>query len=64
MLDAAEEIRSRLDAIDASVQECRAALDIVDDGDPTAAEELRTEVDVMAEHVAALKNAATPPTLG
>lgn len=62
-MDAAEEIRSRLDAIDASVQECRAALDIVDDGDPTAAEELRTEVDVMAEHVAALKTAATPPTL-
>jgi hypothetical protein len=59
-------MRERLDALQAAVEECRAALDTVAEGDPTAASELDRQVELMAEHVAALKavTGAAPPAAG
>lgn len=50
-----EEVRARLDSIAERLREARAAADVIDEGDPSAAEELNAELDGMAEDVAALK---------
>jgi hypothetical protein len=59
-----DDMRRRLDALQEGIEECRAALDTVAEGDPTAISELDRQVDLMAEHVAALKAAtgAAPPS--
>jgi hypothetical protein len=49
------EVRSRLDSIAASLREAQAAADVMAEGDPSAAEELGSELDAMAEDIAALK---------
>lgn len=63
MQEGVDDMRRRLDALQEGVEECRAALDVVAEGDPTAVSELDRQVDLMAEHVAALKAAtgAGPP---
>ena len=50
-----DEVRSRLDSIEARLREARAAADVMAEGDPSAAEELSGELDGMAEDLAALK---------
>jgi len=50
-----EEVRSRLDSIEDRLREARAAADVMAEGDPSAANELSSELDGMAEDVAALK---------
>ena len=50
-----DEVRTRLDSIEARLREARAAADVMDEGDPSAAEELGAELDGMAEDIAALK---------
>lgn len=55
------EIRARLDSIAARVRECEAALEVMAEGDPSAAQELGLEVDGLAEDVAALKAATAGP---
>jgi len=50
-----EEVRSRLDSLEARMREARAAADVMAEGDPSAAEELEGELDGMAEDIAALK---------
>lgn len=50
-----DEVRARLDSIEERLREARAAADVMDEGDPSAAEELSSELDGMAEDVAALK---------
>jgi len=50
-----EEVRDRLDAIDARLREARAAADVIAEGDPSAAGELEAELDGMASEIAALK---------
>jgi hypothetical protein len=49
------EVRSRLDSIAASLREAQAAADVMAEGDPSAAEELGSELDAMAGDIAALK---------
>jgi hypothetical protein len=55
-----DDLRAHLDALQECVEESRAALDTMAEGDPTAAHELDSQVEVMAEHVAALKAASGP----
>jgi len=50
-----EEVRRRLDSLEARVREARAAADVMAEGDPGAASELETELDGMAGDIAALK---------
>lgn len=50
-----DELRARLDSIEARLREARAAAEVMDEGDPSAASELSGELDGMAEDVAALK---------
>jgi len=50
-----DEVRARLDSLDARVREARAAADVMAEGDASAAAELESELDGMAEDVAALK---------
>lgn len=50
-----EEVRTRLQSLDARVREARAAADVMAEGDASAAAELESELDGMAEDVAALK---------
>ena len=50
-----DEVRERLDSIAARLREARAAADVIAEGDPSAAAELETELDGMAEDIAALK---------
>jgi hypothetical protein len=50
-----EEVRNRLDSLEARVREARAAADVMAEGDASAASELEAELDGMAEDVAALK---------
>lgn len=50
-----DEVHARLNSIDARLREARAAAEVMAEGDPTAARELGSELDGMAEHVAALK---------
>ena len=54
-----EDVLSRLAAIEARVQECRAAAQVALEGDPSALEQLDGEVDAMAADVAALKAATS-----
>ncbi len=50
-----DDVRSRLDSIDAHLREARAAADVIAEGDASAAAELEQELDGMAEDIAALK---------
>jgi len=50
-----EEIERQLAAVQEHVEQCRAALATVRDGDPTAMDDLSAEVDAMAAAVAELK---------
>lgn len=59
MTNGVEEIRARLEAIEAHVHESRAAAELIGQGDTSAAAELSREIDAMAEEVAALKAATT-----
>jgi len=47
----------RLDALAAKLEECRAAVLVAEDGDPTALEAMRATVDAMAEDLAVLRAA-------
>lgn len=49
------EVRRRLDSLEARVREARAAADVMADGDPGAASELEAELDGMADDIATLK---------
>ena len=57
-----EEIERHLAAVQEHVEQCRAALAVVREGDPSAMQDLSAEVDAMAEAVAGLK--ATSSTSG
>lgn len=46
---------ARLDALAAKLEECRAALLVADEGDPTALESMRGTVDEMASDLAVLR---------
>lgn len=59
-----DDVRARLDAIEARVAECRAATQVALEGDPSAFEQLDAEVDAMAEDVAALKATTSSGRLG
>ena len=48
---------TRLDALAAKVEECRAAVLVAQEGDPTALEAMRGTVDEMAEDLAVLRSA-------
>lgn len=50
-----DEVRDRLASIDDRLKEARAAADVMAEGDPSAAAELESELDGMAEDIAALK---------
>ena len=50
-----DEVRSRLDSLQARVREARAAAEVMAEGDPGAASELEAELDGMADDIAALK---------
>jgi hypothetical protein len=56
-------IGARLDAIEARLAECRAAVQVAADGDPDALMQLSEEVDAMAKDVAELKAAVSGPGL-
>ncbi len=47
----------RLDALAAKLEECRAAVHVAEEGDPTALEAMRETVDAMAEDLAVLRAA-------
>jgi hypothetical protein len=53
----AADVHARLDAITAKVEECRAAIQVAEEGDPTALEPMRATVDAMAEDLAILRSA-------
>jgi len=55
-----DEVRRRLNSIEAHVREARAAADVIAEGDPSAAAELEAELDGMAEDVGALKAGMAP----
>lgn len=55
---------ARLDALGEKLEECRAALLVADEGDPTAVESMRETVDAMASDIAALRAALGNPPLG
>jgi hypothetical protein len=50
-----EDIERQLDAVQEHVEQCRAALAIAREGDPSAMQDLSAEVDLMAAAVAELK---------
>jgi hypothetical protein len=56
-------ITAKLDAIEARLAECRAAVDVAAEGDPDALTQLSEEVDAMARDVAELKAAVSGPGL-
>jgi hypothetical protein len=56
-------IAAKLDAIEARLGECRAALEVAGDGDPDVLTQLSDEVDAMARDVAELKAAVSGPDL-
>ena len=58
-----EEIERQLAAVQEHVEQCRAALATVRDGDPTAMEDLSAEVDAMAAAVAELKASSSAAPL-
>ena len=49
------EVRSRLESIAEHLREAQAAADVIAEGDPSAAAELESELDGMAEDIATLK---------
>ena len=51
----------RLDALRDRVEECRAAVLVAEEGDPTALESMRATVDAMAEDLAVLRAAVGSP---
>ena len=53
----AADAHDRLDALAARVEECRAAVQVAEEGDPTALEPMRATVDAMAEDLAVLRSA-------
>jgi hypothetical protein len=55
------EIVDRLESLQRRVEEARAAADVIAEGDPTAMAALSSEVDAMAEDVAALKALTVGP---
>ncbi|HEX8103284.1 MAG TPA: hypothetical protein VF533_11775 [Solirubrobacteraceae bacterium] len=55
-----DDVRRRLDSIDAHLREARAAADVIAEGDAGAAAELEAELDGMAEDIAALKAGVSP----
>ena len=59
----AADVHARLDALAAKVEECRAAVLVAEEGDPTALEAMLAAVDAMAEDVAVLRAAAGGPDL-
>ena len=60
MQERLDDLRAHLDVLEAAIEESRAALDTIAEGDPTAASELDAQVEVMAGEVAALKAASAP----
>ena len=58
-----QEIERHLAAVQEHVDQCRAALATVREGDASAMEALSAEVDAMAEAVAELKAASAAPAL-
>ena len=56
-------IAAKLDAIEARLAECRAAVEVAADGDPEALQQLSEEVGAMARDVAELKAAVSGPGL-
>ena len=58
-----EEIERQLAAVQEHVEQCRAALATVRDGDPTAMEDLSADVDAMAAAVAELKASSSAAPL-
>ena len=58
-----QEIERHLAEVQERVDQCRAALATVREGDASAMEALSAEVDAMAEAVAELKAASTAPAL-
>ncbi len=59
----AADAHARLDALTAKVEECRAAVQVAEEGDPTALEPMLAAVDAMAEDVAVLRAAVGGPNL-
>ena len=57
------EIERHLAAVQERVEQCRAALASVREGDASAMEALSAEVDAMAQAVAELKAASSAPSL-
>ena len=55
------EIVDTLDRLGRRIEEARAAAQVIAEGDPTAMAELNSEVDAMAEDVAALKAMTSGP---
>ncbi len=53
----AADTHARLDALAAKLEECRAAVLVAEEGDPTALEAMRATVDAMAEDLAVLRAA-------
>ncbi len=58
-----EEIERQLAAVQEHVEQCRAALAVVREGDPSAMQDLSAEVDAMAAAVAELKATSSAPAL-
>ena len=58
-----EEIERQLAAVQEHVDQCRAALAVVREGDPSAMQDLSAEVDAMAAAIAELKATSTAPAL-
>ena len=50
-----DEVRNRLDSMEERLREARAAVDVMAEGDASAAAELETELDAMAQDLATLK---------
>jgi len=59
----AADAHARLDALALRVEECRAAVLVVEEGDPTALEPMLATVDAMAEDLAVLRAALGGPDL-
>jgi hypothetical protein len=59
-----EVIEEQLARIEEHVSQCRAAVATARDGDPTALEALKDEIDGMALAVAELRGQGTAPGLG
>lgn len=59
----AADAHTRLDALAAKVEECRAAVLVAEEGDPTALEAMRAAIGAMAEDIAVLRTAVGGPEL-